>query len=450
MTMTGIAAAAPGEALLAAEQAVVGAAMADAAAAETLGAIVQPRCFQRPGHGLIFAAALALAQRGGAVDWVAVLGELTRTGELRNAGGMDYVHECYAARAPMAAWHAHRIAEDFHRRDTLEQLSRAAQMLGSPAYEPSDLEQIRKLVDGALTPPQDGARRDMGALVADVIDGLERKEERGLSTGIRDLDEALGGLGGGQVILVGARPAVGKSIVLLGIAAHIAVNLGLPVLLSSLEMSAEEMTLRLLSSLARVPLHSLVQRQVVDSDWERLAKAADRIGPAPLTIDDTPGASLTQIRSALREMDRVTPPALLAVDYLQLMGGPKAENRQVAVTDLAWGLKQIARERGIPVLVAAQLNRGPEHRSDKRPLLSDLRESGALEQTADVVILLNREDAYNRESPRAGEIDLDVSKNRQGPQCVITAAFQGHYARVVDMAPDHPDWTPHDGAEDAR
>lgn len=314
-------------------------------------------------------------------------------------------------------------------------------MLRSPGRELADFEAARKLADDALTVPQETALRGMAGLVADTVDALERREERGLPTGIRDLDDALGGLTGGTLTLCAARPGLGKSVLLLGIAAHVAVKLGRPVLLASLEMSGEEMTLRLLSSLGRVNLHSLTTRQLLDGDWDRIARAAGKISDAPLLIDDKPGASLGDIRARLREMDRTGPAALLCVDYIQLMSAPKAESRQAAVASIARDLKNLARERNIPVLAACQLNRGPEQRTDRRPVLADLRESGELEQAADVVILLNREDAYVRESPRAGEIDLDVAKNRQGPQCTITAAFQGHYSRVVDMAPID-DWTP--------
>jgi replicative DNA helicase len=208
-------------------------------------------------------------------------------------------------------------------------------------------------------------------------------------------------------------------------------------------MSAEEITLRLISAESRVPLLSLLRREISEDDWPRIGEAAGRISDSPLVIDDNSGTSLAHIRSRLREMARADAARLLVVDYLGLVDVPGAENRQVAVSAVSRGLKLIAREFGIPVLAAAQLNRGPEHRPDKTPQKSDLRESGAQEQDADIVILLHREDAYVRESPRAGEIDLIVAKQRQGPEFTVTATFQGYLARVMDMAPKpKPAWTP--------
>jgi replicative DNA helicase len=440
----------PAEDILLSEEAVAGAAMASAGTAAVLGDIVRPEHFRKASYGLIFGAAQALAERGDPVDPIAVMAELTRGGDLARAGGGPALHGCLAAGAavPSPGWHADRVAADFQRRDTAAALTTSLGLVTSPQFDPATgFEHIRKLVDDAVTPPRDTGLRPMSTLVTDVIDALEHEAARGLPTGFADLDEGITGLAPGELVLVAARPSVGKSIITTQIAAHVSVDLGFPVLLSSLEMSAEEITLRLIAAEARVNLTSLLRRQVAESDWPRIGNAASRIGDSPLAIDDTPGASLAHIRSRLRGMARTEPARLLVVDYLGLLTGPKAENRQVAVSELSRGLKLIAREFAIPVLAAAQLNRGPEQRSDKRPMLSDLRESGAQEQDADVVILLHREDAYVRESPRAGEIDFDIAKNRQGPQFTITAAFQGHYARCMDMAP--PTWSPSSALGDA-
>ena len=432
---------APTEDILLSEQAVAGAAMTSADAAEVLAAIVQPKHFRMPAHGLIFGAVTALTDRGAPVDPITVMAELTRAGDLMRAGGGPYLHDCLAASTvPDPSWHARRIAGDYARRNTAAVLTTALDLVTSPGFDPATgFEHIRELVEGATAPPRDDGLRSMNTIVMDVLHSLERESERGLTTGIRDLDDGLCGFAPGELVLIAARPGVGKSVLAAGIAAHVTQDLGLPVLLCSLEMSAEEITTRLISASARVPLWNLLRRQIADAEWPRIAKAADRISDSPLVIDDTPGASLAHIRSRLRALARTSPARMLVVDYLGLLDAPKAENRQVVVAGLSRGLKLIAREFGIPVVAAAQLNRGPEQRTDKRPQLSDLRESGAQEQDADIVILLHREDAYNRESPRAGEIDLDVAKQRQGPQFTVTAAFQGHYTRVVDLARE---WTP--------
>ena len=210
---------------------------------------------------------------------------------------------------------------------------------------------------------------------------------------------------------------------------------GLTSVLFSLEMSRNEITMRLLSAEARVPLQAMRTGQLGEDDWTRLARRMSEVVDAPLFIDDSPNMSMMEIRSKCRRLKQRNDLKLVVVDYLQLMSSPKrVENRQQEVSELSRSLKLLAKELNVPVVALAQLNRGPEMRTDKRPLLADLRESGSIEQDADVVILLHREDAYERESPRAGEADLIVAKHRNGPTTVVTVAFQGHYSRFVDMA----------------
>jgi replicative DNA helicase len=211
---------------------------------------------------------------------------------------------------------------------------------------------------------------------------------------------------------------------------------GLTTVMFSLEMSRNEITMRLLSAEARVPLHAMRTGQMGEEDWTRLARRMSEVVDAPLFIDDSPNMSLMEIRAKCRRLKQRHNLRLVIVDYLQLMSSPKrVENRQQEVSEMSRSLKLLAKELDVPVIAISQLNRGPEQRNDKRPLLSDLRESGSIEQDSDVVILLHREDAYEPESPRAGEADLIVAKHRNGPTAVVTVAFQGHYSRFVDMAP---------------
>jgi replicative DNA helicase len=204
----------------------------------------------------------------------------------------------------------------------------------------------------------------------------------------------------------------------------------------SLEMSRNELTMRLLSAEARVPLHAMRTGQMGEEDWTRLARRMSEVVDAPLFIDDSPNLSMMEIRAKCRRLKQRHDLRMVIVDYLQLMTSPRrVENRQQEVSDMSRSLKLLAKEIDVPVIAISQLNRGPEQRTDKRPLLSDLRESGSIEQDSDVVILLHREDAYERESPRAGEADLIVAKHRNGPTTTVTVAFQGHYSRFVDMAP---------------
>jgi len=211
---------------------------------------------------------------------------------------------------------------------------------------------------------------------------------------------------------------------------------GLPTVVFSLEMGRNEITMRLLSAEARVPMHVMRTGQMSDEDWGRLAKRMSEVADAPLFIDDSPNMSLMEIRAKCRRLKQRHDLKLVIIDYLQLMSSPKkTESRQQEVSEMSRSLKLLAKELEVPVVALSQLNRGPEQRQDKKPMLSDLRESGSIEQDADVVILLHREDAYERESPRAGEADLIIAKHRNGPTATVTVAFQGHYSRFVDMAP---------------
>ena len=226
-----------------------------------------------------------------------------------------------------------------------------------------------------------------------------------------------------------------NSTLALDLARAASIKHGLTSVIFSLEMSRNEITMRLLAAEARIALHSMRTGQMSDDDWTRLARRMSEVANAPLFIDDSPNMSMMEIRAKCRRLKQQHDLRLVIVDYLQLMTSPKrVENRQQEVSELSRSLKLLAKELNVPVIAVAQLNRGPEQRTDKRPMLSDLRESGSIEQDSDVVILLHREDAYERESPRAGEADFIVAKHRNGPTTTVTVAFQGHYSRFVDMA----------------
>lgn len=446
-----------GEARRAHERVVLGAALQSARAAEGIALILQPEHFAAGAHQTVFAAVMRLADDGEPVDPVAVLGELARTGMLRKVGDRDagtggpFLHALVASAVAGAktleagldggtAWHAWKVREAHQRDEVTVALHRGLQVAQSPGFEPgTGLDEIRKLVDDATSVAGPSALRGQAEMINEAIGRLEEGSEPGLPTGLTDLDAVLGGgMKPGNMIIVGGRPGDGKSVLTLNVADHVSGRMGMPVLLCSLEMSAEEVAHRRIAAAAKVPLHAIVSRDLSDGDWDRIKAAYAKLTASELRIDDTPGMSLAQVRGRLSEMAREGNPARLAViDYLGLLAEPKAESRQQAVSALARGCKNLAREFGIPVLVAAQLNRGPAHRQDKLPTLADLRESGEIEAAADVVILLHREDAYEPESPKAGEADLCVRKNRQGPQSTVTVQFQGHYARMVGLA-----WTP--------
>jgi replicative DNA helicase len=256
----------------------------------------------------------------------------------------------------------------------------------------------------------------------------------GVPTGFIELDRLTNGLHPGQMIVVAARPAVGKSTLATDFVRSASIKHGLTSVVFSLEMSRNELTMRMLSAEAQVPLQNMRKGMMRDEDWQKLAATMGRLSQAPLFIDDSPNMSLMEIRAKCRRLKQRHDLKLVVVDYLQLMSsGKRVESRQQEVSEFSRALKLLAKELEVPVVAISQLNRGAEQRTDKKPMLSDLRESGAIEQDADVVILLHREDAYERESPRAGEADLIVAKHRNGPTDTIVVTSQLHYSRFVNM-----------------
>jgi len=281
----------------------------------------------------------------------------------------------------------------------------------------------------------------LAAIMQGTLDEIEAIDSHdgtmgGGPTGFADLDSVTNGLHPGQMIIVAGRPAMGKSTFALDVARSASIKHGLASVIFSLEMSRNEITMRLLSAEAKVLLHKMRSGGLSDDDWTKLARRMGEVSGAPLFIDDSPNMSMMEIRAKCRRLKQRHDLRLVIVDYLQLMtSGKRVESRQVEVSEFSRSMKLLAKELDLPVIAVCQLNRGAEQRTDKRPMLSDLRESGSLEQDADMVILLHREDMYEKESPRAGEADLILAKHRNGPtHSGITVAFQGHYSRFVDMA----------------
>ena len=438
MTAETIPSLAPGEHVIRSEMAVAGAACESARAAEAIGDVVRPEHFRKPAHGLILEAALALAERGDPVDPASVLGELTQAENLRGSGGAPYLHDCLSAAttAHDPLWHAGQVRRDWERRHGGEGLERALQYLRSDAYDPvTGLERVRQIVEAATAPATADAPKGIDALFYEVLESLETQEERGLPLPWGDVGEVIAGLAAGEMVVLGATTGTGKSLAGLNICAHLALRKDVPVLISTMEMTAAELMLRLISAEARIPLMALVHRKLDGDHWARIDKVTDQITSSPLVIDDTPGQSLAHIRSRLRGMARTRPAGLVFVDYLQQLADPPGiSSRQEMVAKNSRDLKLLAGEFGIPALAAVQLNRMPARREGRRPELSDLRESGAIENDSSVVILLHR-DKEPDDPGRAGEIDFIVAKNRSGPLATITLGFQGEYARCVELSP---------------
>ena len=258
----------------------------------------------------------------------------------------------------------------------------------------------------------------------------------GIPTGFSGLDQLTNGLHPGQMIVVAARPAMGKSTLALDFARAAAIKHNRPTIFFSLEMGRSEIAMRLMSAEGAVPLQSMRKGSLDSRDWTTIASTRGRINDAPLYIDDSPNMTLVEIRAKCRKLKQRVGLQMVVIDYLQLMtSGKRVESRQQEVSEFSRALKLLAKELQVPVIALSQLNRGPEQRADKKPAISDLRESGSIEQDADMVILLHREAAYEKDSPRAGEADLIVAKHRNGPTDTVTVAFQGHFSRFTDMAP---------------
>ena len=430
---------------LAAEAAVLGTMMMASDCLPDILTIVGGRDFYDPRHEVIFDAVRELHEQGDATDAVAVARHLMRQGDLNRIGGHPYLHELIhdAPVSGVALKHA-RVVRDCAKLRRLSMVgTRLHQMGNDGVTDPDDVPELLLAAIRTLEDELVDTAADTIPAVADLLDDaihrIEHPEARSVvTTGLPDLDDLYPGHAPGNLIVIGARPSVGKSVLGLTFARN-AANNGVPTLLISLEMSTEEVMFRLLAAEAGVPLDHIAKGACSDYDWERLAGATARVIDAPLYIDDTPNLGLPQIRHKVSTLKRRRGLGLLVVDYLQLMAPPNAENRQQQVSALSRGLKLMGKEFGIPVIALAQLNRDVEKRHDKRPVSSDLRESGALENDADSIILMHREELYGNEA-RAGECDLIVAKSRHGRPGEVIVSFHGHYARCTSYARE---WTPH-------
>jgi replicative DNA helicase len=436
---------------LPAERAVLGGMMiSQAAIGDVLGVLALGSGeFYRPAHQLVYEAILALYGAGKPTNVVAVAAELTRAGNIGRMGGHPYLHTIIeeTPAGVMAAYHARTVRDRAILRRVVEVGQRAVEAAYSAAGDAEDLAVVSaQEMEGVLAGLAGDPLLPMSALMPGVLDLIETPPAPGsrIPTGFADLDALMGGgVRAGQFVIVAARPALGKSTLALDIARYAASDHrrheAVDVLFFSLEMPRDEVMMRALSAEARVPLAAIREggAAVSDADWGRLRFAGERMMEFKLHVDDAPIVGSSQVKARFMELARAgTRPRMIIIDYMQLMATPgRKENRQQEVSDLSRSLKLLAKELGVPIIALSQLNRGPEQRTDKRPMLSDLRESGSLEQDSDMVILLHREDAYERDSPRAGEADLIVAKHRNGATSTITVAFQGHYARFVDMAP---------------
>ncbi|GAA4124581.1 replicative DNA helicase [Nocardioides fonticola] len=428
---------------MAAEQSVLGAMLISKDAIAEAVEVVRGPDYYRPAHETIHDVIVELYGRSEPVDMITVAAELQRRGELQRVGGAPYLHTL-SANVPIAAnaaYYAEIVREKAILRRLVDAGTRIVQMGYAGEGEVDDIvdnaqAEVYKIADKRAT--EDYA--PLSAIMDGVLDEIEAIGNReaglyGVPTGFADLDELTNGLHSGQMIIIAARPAMGKSTVALDFCRAASIHNNLTSAFFSLEMTRSEITMRLLSAEAKVPLNHIRNGQMSDEDWNKLARKMGEVSSAPMFIDDSPNMTMMEIRAKARRLKQRHDLKLMVIDYLQLMSsGKKVESRQLEVSEFSRQIKLLAKELEIPIIALSQLNRGPEQRGDKRPMMSDLRESGSIEQDADMVILLHREDVYEKESTRPGEADLIVAKHRNGPTRDITVAFQGHYSRFVDMA----------------
>lgn len=424
-----------------AEQCVLGAMMLSRDTIGDVIDIIDTRDFYRPNHATIFDTILDLYGRGEPPDAYTVAAALNPT-DLARIGGAPYLHTCIATvpTAANAAYYARIVSERAESRRLIEIGTRVTQIgyAGRVDADDNPTDRAGQLFFDAVADHATGtvSTADLIRSTFDEIEAASRGDDPGLSTGLHDLDDLLnGGLRAGQLILIAGRPGSGKSILTMDIARNAALRYGKGVEAFNLEMSGEEVMQRMLSAETGIPFHLIRRGKLTDSEWTAITRAAGEIGNTGLHIDDYSGQTLTSIRARARRRAQRGDLDLVVVDYLQLLtAGRRVESRQQEVAEISRGLKLLAKELRVPVVACAQLNRGSEQRSDKRPGLADLRESGSQEQDADVVILLHRDDYYDKESVRAGEADLIVAKHRGGATDTVTVAAQLHIMRFASLA----------------
>ena len=431
---------------LAAEQSVLGGMLLSKDAVADVLERLRPGDFYRPAHQNVYDAILDLYGRGEPADAVTVAAELDRRGLLRRIGGAPYLHTLIATvpTAANAGYYAGIVAEKAILRRLVEAGTRVVQY----GYAGADGAEVTAVVDRAQAEIYDVTERSAASdcvpletLLATTMDEIDAIASngglaKGVPTGYRDLDEVTTGLHPGQLALIAARPGVGKSLMACDMLRACSIRHGLPSVIFSLEMSKSEIVMRLLSAEAKVRLADMRAGRMTDEDWARLASRMTDLSSAPLYIDDSPNLTLTEIRAKARRLKQRSGLRLLVLDYLQLMSsGRRYESRQQEVSDLSRGLKLLAKELQIPIVALSQLNRGPEQRHDKKPMLADLRDSGSLEQDADIVLLLHRPDTYEPDDPRAGEVEVTLAKNRAGAAPVrLSLAHRSAYVTFSDLA----------------
>ncbi len=431
-----------------AEQSLLGGLMLDHQSWDKIADVISEPDFYRKDHRLIFAAIASLAEEANPCDVVTVSECLDNRGELESAGGLEYLASL-ANETPGAA-NARSYAKILRERSMLRSLISAGNEISGAAFT-TEGRTASEIVDEAerlvFEIAESGSRGRSGfkALkhilpeAVDRIDVLHQSDGdiTGIPTGYNEFDKLTAGLQPGELIVIAGRPSMGKTTLALNIAENAAIGSKVPTAIFSMEMPSQQLAFRMISSLGRVDQTHLRTGRFPDEDWSRINTAVQLMSEAPIFIDDTPGLSPTEIRARSRRLQREHGLGLIVVDYLQLMEVPGSkENRATEISEISRSLKALAKELSLPVIALSQLNRSVEQRNDKRPVMSDLRESGAIEQDADLILFIYREEVYNQDTPRKGIADIAIAKQRNGPIGDFPLTFVGRYTKFENWVPD--------------
>jgi replicative DNA helicase len=433
-----------------AEQSVLGALLIDNQAFDRIADVVGAEDFYRDDHRRIWRHIVKLIEAGKPADVVTVGESIEASEDKDRVGGVAYLG-ALAQNTP-SALNIRRYAELVRERAVQRRLAQVATEIAESALNPAGKE-VGQLLDEAesriMEVGESGSRGRQGfeevqtvlARVFERIDHLYHRDDKsevtGIPTGFLDLDEKTAGLQPGDLVIVAGRPSMGKTALALNIAEHVAVDNGLPVAIFSMEMSATQLAMRMLGSIARVDQHKMRTGRLADEEWGKLSAAMERLHAAPIFIDETAALNALELRARARRMRRSCGKlGLVMVDYLQLMSAAReGENRATEISEISRSLKALAKELEVPVVALSQLSRAVEQRNDRRPMMSDLRESGAIEQDADVILFIYRDEVYYPEKPEAkGRAEVIIGKQRNGPIGKIELAFLGQYTRFENLA----------------
>lgn len=438
-----------------AEQSVLGAIFLDPTALITASEILIPQDFYRISHQKIFQTMLDLSDHGKPIDLVTLTEELSSKKELEDVGGLSYLAELANA-VPTAAnvGHYAKIVEE---KSILRRLIRVATSIVEDGYTREDevealLSEAEKKVMEVASRKNAGDFKHIKDVLVNTYDNIEQLQNRkgdvtGIPTGFKDLDKMTAGFQRNDLIIVAARPSVGKTAFALNIAQNVAIRAGENVAIFSLEMGAEQLVMRLLCAEGNIDAQALRTGALSTEDWGKLTMAMGSLSNSGIFIDDTPGVRVSELRAKCRRLAQEHGLGMILIDYLQLIqgSGKPGENRQQEVSEISRSLKALARELKVPVIALSQLSRGVEQRQDKRPMMSDIRESGSIEQDADIVAFLYRDDYYDKESENKNMIEIIIAKQRNGPTGTVTLAFKKEFNKFINI-----DWSQHPGGEPMR